>query len=147
MPQKNPTIQNRKARHEFQFIETYIAGLVLKGTEVKSIREGQVQYGDSFCYFQNGELFIKGLQISAFSHGNLHNTDPVRDRKLLLSAMDLKRLKEKAEQKGLTLIPVKIFFNERNFAKIEIALAKGKKMYDKRQDLKSRDMKREIERE
>ena len=141
-----PTIVNRKARHEYIFIQKYEAGIVLTGTEIKSIREAKVQMGEAYCYFKHEELFIKDMHISPYSHGNLFNPDPRRERKLLLNKKELQKLKAKMEQGGLTVIPVKLYFTERNIAKLEIALSKGKKLYDKRQDLKEKDMQRNISR-
>jgi SsrA-binding protein len=137
-----PTITNRRASFDFYFIELLDAGLALKGTEVKSIRQGKVQMQDAYCYFDKNELFVKNLQINAYDHGNLHNHDPKRPRKLLLTRLQLRRLKNKLNESGLTVIPVKIFFNERNFAKIQIALARGKKAYDKRESIKEKDLTR-----
>lgn len=144
---KSPTISNRQARFEYHFIETHIAGIVLKGTEIKSVRESKVNLKEAYCYFRDGELYIKDMHINPYEMGNIHNVDPVRERKLLMSKMELKKLKAKSEEKGLTIIPVKLFFNDRNLAKIEIALAQGKKLYDKREDIKSRDTQRMIQRE
>jgi len=135
---------NKKARFEFFIIDNYIAGLHLKGTEIKSIRQGKVSFTDSYCIFDGSELFIKNLHIAEYSHGNIFNHDPVRNRKLLLTRRELKRLKSKLNEKGLTLIPLKLFVNERGFAKLEIGLAKGKKLYDKRESIKERDLSREI---
>jgi SsrA-binding protein len=142
----SPTIQNKKAKFEYHLLETYEAGIALKGTEVKSIRLGKVQFTDAYCYFNDGELFIKELHISPYDFGNINNDDPRRERKLLLKKKQLKRLKEKSEEKGLTIIPVKIFFSDRGFVKVEIALAQGKKLYDKRQDIKDKDLTRESQR-
>lgn len=144
---KSPTIINRSARREYEFIETYTAGLVLKGTEIKSIRDGKINLKEAFCYFKGEELFIKDMHISPYTQGNIHNVDPVRERKLLLTGKELEKLKAKSEEKGLTIIPVKVFFNQRNFAKMEIALARGKKLFDKREDIKKRDTERMIKRE
>jgi SsrA-binding protein len=141
-----PTITNRRASHDFYFIELLDAGLVLKGTEIKSIRQGKVQMQDAYCYFDKDELFVKNLQINVYDHGNLHNHDPKRPRKLLLTRLQLRRLKNKLNESGLTIIPVKIFFNERNFAKMQIALARGKKAYDKREAIKEKDLTRDRER-
>lgn len=138
---------NRQARFEFHFLETHIAGIVLTGTEIKSIRESKVNLKEAYCYFRNGELYIKDMHINPYEMGNIHNVDPVRERKLLLSKLELKKLKTKSEEKGLTIIPIRIFFNDRNLAKLEIALAQGKKLYDKREDIKSRDTQRIIQRE
>jgi len=141
-----PVIVNKKAKFEFSFLETYVAGISLKGTEVKSIREGNVVISESYCHFVGNDLMIRDLHIAPYDKGNIHNVDPRRERKLLLKRKELIKLKEKSEQKGLTIIPIKIFFNSRNLAKLEIALAKGKKLYDKREDIKTRDIKREMDR-
>lgn len=142
-----PTIVNRKARHEFSFLQEYEAGIVLMGTEIKSIRNGKVQLGEAYCYFKGSELYIKDLHISPYNHGNLFNPEPARERKLLLRKKELEKLKAASEEKGLTIIPTKLFFNSRNYAKLNIALAKGKKLFDKRADIKERDVKRLIDRE
>lgn len=142
-----PTIANRKARHEFHFLQRLEVGIILTGTEIKSIRNGKVQIAEAYCYFKGHELFIKDLHISPYDHGSLFNTEPRRERKLLLSKKELAKLKAASEEKGLTIIPTKLFFSERNYAKLEIALAKGKKLFDKRHDIKERDIKRSMDRE
>jgi len=142
-----PTITNRKAKFEFHFEQKYVAGIVLTGTEIKSIRNSKIQLSESYCYFKGHELWIKDLHISPYTHGNLFNPDPRRERKLLLNKKELEKLKSSIEKDGLTVIPYKLFFNERNIAKLEIASAKGKKLYDKRQDLKEKDSKRTIAKE
>jgi len=142
-----PTIVNRKARYEYTFLDKYEAGIMLTGTEVKSIRLGKLQLADAFCYFKGGELFVKELHISPYTEGNLFNVDPRRERKLLLSKRELEKLKSSMDEKGLTIIVTKVYFNQRNLIKLEIALGKGKKLYDKRQSLKEKDAKRSIERE
>lgn len=144
---KSPTIVNRKAKHEYIFVQTYEAGIALTGTEVKSIRESKVQLAEAFCFFKKGELFVRDMHISPYSHGNIHNPDPVRERKLLLRKRELKKLKEGLTEKGLTIVVHKIYFSERNQAKLAIALAKGKKLYDKRQSLKEKETKREVARQ
>ena len=147
--QKNfaPTISNRKARYEFRFIDIFDAGIVLSGTEIKSIRLGKANIAESYCFFIDDELFIKDMHINPYEFGNLNNLDPRRDRKLLLSKRELQKLKAKSEEKGLTIIPVKLYFNKRNLCKIQVALAEGKKLYDKRNDIKDRDTKRIMDRE
>lgn len=137
-----PTITNRKARFEYHFISVYEAGVVLTGTEIKSIRNGKVQLAEAYCYFKDNELFVKDMHISPYDHGNIFNPDSRRERKILLSRKELEKLKEKSEEKGLTIIVTKLYFNARNFAKLQIVLAKGKKLYDKRQDIRERDTKR-----
>jgi SsrA-binding protein len=142
-----PVIKNRQAEFQYFLLERFQAGLVLTGTEIKSIRLGKVQLQDAYCLFQGGELWIRNMQISPYEQGNIYNHDPKRARKLLLTARELKKLKTRVEEKGLTIIPVKIYFSERNLAKLEIALAKGKKFYDKRESLKEKDVKRSLERD
>ncbi|MEM0996594.1 MAG: SsrA-binding protein SmpB [Bacteroidota bacterium] len=142
-----PTISNRKARYEFKFVDTFEAGIVLSGTEIKSIRLGKANIAESYCYFRGDELFIKDMHINPYEFGSINNLDPTRDRKLLLSRKELDKLRAKSEEKGLTIIVTKLYFNKRNICKLQIALAQGKKLYDKREDIKSRDIKRVIDRE
>ena len=137
-------IRNKRASYEYEFIDKYVAGLVLKGTEIKSIREGKVNLQDGYCLFLNSELFIKNMHISPYKQGSHYNHEPTRERKLLLSKKELGRLKKKSEEKGLSIIPVKLFTNDRGFAKLEIALARGKKLHDKRQSIKEKDLKQEL---
>jgi SsrA-binding protein len=144
--QKSVSIRNRKASHEYHFIDIYQAGVVLQGTEIKSIRMGKVTISDAFCLFIGNELFLRNLHISQYDMGNVHNHEEKADRKLLLKRKELKKLQYDAQDVGLTIIPTKVYVNDRGLAKIEIALAKGKKLYDKRQDLKSKDAKRELDR-
>ena len=139
---KDISIKNRKASHEYQFIDTYEAGIALKGSEIKSIREGKVSLPEAFCHFQKGELFIKSMTISQYTEGTYNNHDPLRERKLLLKKVELEKLRKKSEEKGLTIIPTKLYINSRGLAKIQIALARGKKLYDKRESLKQKDQKR-----
>ncbi len=144
---KNVNIQNRRASFEYAFLVKYIAGIMLTGTEIKSIREGNVTLGDGFCTFQNGELYLNQVSISKFTEGTYNNHEPTRVRKLLLTKRELNQLIKKSDEQGLTIIPIRMFISERGFAKVEIALAKGKKLYDKREDIKERDVKREMQRE
>lgn len=144
--EKRINIKNRKASFEFEFIDTYIAGIMLKGTEIKSIREGKASLTEAFCYFKNGELFVKQMHIAPYSMANVYNHDPVRDRKLLLSKKELDKLESKFEEKGLTIIPVRLFINDRGLAKLEIALGRGKKLHDKRLSIKEKDAKRDLDR-
>jgi len=139
-------IKNRKASYEFSFIDTYTAGMQLQGTEIKSIREGKVQMQDAFCYFQGEELFVKQLHISPYAQGTHYNHVSDRERKLLLKKRELEKLHEKSDEKGLSIIPTRLFINDRGFAKLDIALAKGKKLHDKRDSIKDRDTKRELDR-
>ncbi|MEM6522935.1 MAG: SsrA-binding protein SmpB [Bacteroidota bacterium] len=143
----NINIKNRKASYEYEFIDTFEAGLVLKGTEIKSIREGKVTLQDGYCFFKRGELFSKGVNIAPYEQGSFYNHDPLRDRKLLLHRRELEKLEKKSQDKGLTIIPVRLFINQKGFAKLFIALARGKKLYDKRDSLKEKDVKREIQRQ
>lgn len=140
------SIKNKKAAFEYNFLLTLTAGIVLSGTEVKSLREGKANLTDSFCVLTNGELWVKNLHISEYKQGSYNNHEPKRMRKLLLNKHELAKLQSKMREKGLTIIPIQLFFNERGFAKLEIALARGKKMYDKREDLKKKDMEREVSR-
>jgi SsrA-binding protein len=139
-------IKNKKASHEYEFIEKYIAGIMLTGTEIKSIREGKATVSDSFCQFSNGELYIKGMHISEYWWGNLNNHIPLRERKLLLTRRELKKLERKVKETGLTVIVIKVFITDRGLAKAEIALARGKKEYDKRETLRRKDATREMDR-
>lgn len=147
MPGKGNKVvaNNRKARHEFFIEETYEAGLALTGTEVKSLRIGRANLQDSFARVENGEVLLYNMHISPYEQGNRFNHDPERVRKLLLNKSEIRRLIGKTQEKGLTLIPLKIYFNSRGLAKLELALAKGKKIYDKRATLAERDAKREME--
>ena len=138
--------KNRSAYHEY-FIDTkYEAGMILLGTEIKSIRTGKVSFNDSYCLITDGEIWLKSLNISPYSHGTTSNHDPVRDRKLLLQKREINKIVAKLKEKGYTLIPLKIFINSKNLAKIEIGLAKGKKLHDKRESIKQKDVEREMKR-
>jgi SsrA-binding protein len=137
-------IRNRQATYEFELLDKYVAGLVLTGTEIKSIREGKVNLQDGYCYFNNGELFVKGVNITPYAQGTHYNHEAQRERKLLLKKTELKKLERKSEEKGLTMVPVRLFINDRGYAKLEIALARGKKLHDKRESIKDRDAKREL---
>lgn len=138
------TIKNKKASFEYSFMATYTAGIMLKGTEVKSIREGKATLSESFCVIINGDLWVKNLHISEFKQGSYNNHEPKRMRKLLLNKSELLKINSKLKEKGVTIIPIQLFFNERGYAKLEIALARGKKTFDKREDLKKKDQQREI---
>jgi len=137
---------NRKAFHDYHIEERLEAGIVLKGTEVKSLREGQVNLRDSYASVDRGELVLHHCHISPYSHGNIMNHDPVRPRKLLLHRKEINKLLGKTQQKGLTLVPLRIYFSPRGLAKVELALAKGKKQYDRREAIKAREVGREVER-
>ncbi|KHJ39691.1 SsrA-binding protein [Pedobacter glucosidilyticus] len=138
-------IRNKKATFEFSILEKFVAGIKLLGTEIKSIRQGKANIGDSFCSFINNELYVRNMDIAEYSHGSFYNHEAKRDRKLLLNKKEIKKLLVKGEDKGLTIIPLRIFINERGFAKMEIALAQGKKAFDKRDAIKERDVKRELD--
>ena len=120
--------------------------MLLKGTEVKSLREGKANFNDSYCLLHKGELWLRSFHISEYSHGTVNNHDPIRERKLLLNRRELKKLESKIKEKGYTIIPLRLFFNEKNLAKLEIGLAKGKKLHDKRETIKQRDVEREMKR-
>lgn len=139
-------IKNKRASFEYHLLDKYVAGLQLLGTEIKSIREGKANINDSFCSFFEDGLYIRNMHIAEYSFGSFYNHEAKRDRKLLLMKKELKKLKDKGEEKGFTIVPLRIFINERGYAKIEIALAQGKKDYDKRETLKERDSKRELDR-
>jgi len=139
-------VKNRKALFEYSLLDTYHAGIQLLGSEIKSIRAGKANLQEAYCFFIGNELFIKGMHIAEYSHGGYANHDPVRQRKLLLKRTELRKIKNKLKEKGLTVIPIKLYINERGFAKLEIAVAKGKKLFDKRQNIKNKDIKRELDR-
>lgn len=139
-------LRNKQAYHEY-FIDTkYEAGMVLLGTEVKSLREGKASFNDSYCLVQKGEVWVKSLHIAEYSHGTVNNHDPVRDRKLLLEKREIKKIESRLKEKGYTLVPLRIFFSEKGLAKMEIGLARGKKLHDKRESIKRKDVEREMKR-
>jgi SsrA-binding protein len=140
----NVTIKNRKASHEYLFLDTYIAGIQLIGVEIKSIRKGEVNLSEAYCIFQNGELYLKNTHISPYENAGFVKVDPLRDRKLLLNKNELRKLSEGISRKGLTIIPTKMFVNERGLCKVEVCLCQGKKNYDKRESLKEKDMKKRV---
>jgi SsrA-binding protein len=139
-------IKNRSAYHDYFIEDKYDAGMVLAGTEVKSIREGKVNFVDSFCAFYNGELWVKNMHIAEYRMGTTNNHIAVHDRKLLLTRRELRKLENKLKDKGYTIVPLRIFFSEKGLAKMEIGLGKGKKQYDKRESIKQRDTEKEIKR-
>jgi len=139
-------LNNRKALHEYYIEGRYNAGMVLTGTEIKSLRTGKVSFNDSYCYFQKNELFVKSLHIAEYKYGTDANHDPLQDRKLLLTKRELRKLETKIKEKGYSIIPLRIFINEKGLAKMEIGLAKGKKNYDKRDTIKNRELERELKR-
>ncbi|HYF66890.1 MAG TPA: SsrA-binding protein SmpB [Ohtaekwangia sp.] len=139
-------IRNRQAGFQYELLDKYIAGIVLTGTEIKSIREGKVNLQDGYCYLNNGEVFVKGINITPYAQGTHYNHEATRERKLLMKRSEIRKLEGKVEEKGLTLVPIRLFINDRGLAKLEIALGKGKKLYDKRETIKDRDAKRELNR-
>jgi SsrA-binding protein len=140
-------IRNKQAFHDYSIEDRYIAGMVLAGTEVKSVREGKVSFVDSFCQFHKGELWIKNMHIAEYRFGTTNNHLEVHDRKLLLQKKELRKLESRIREKGYSLVPLRIFFNEKGLAKLEIGLGKGKKLYDKRESLKKKDVEREMRRQ
>lgn len=139
-------IKNKRASHDFEFLEKYTAGIVLTGTEIKSIRGGKASIVDGFCFFRNGELWVKNMHITEYSHRGYARHDPEAERKLLLNTNELKKLERKTKEKGLTIVATRLFIAESGYAKLNIALARGKKVYDKREDIKKRDTLRQNER-
>lgn len=137
---------NRKATYEYHFIDTYEAGIVLQGTEIKSIRGGLVNLKDAYCLFRKGELYVKSLFIGEYKFGTYFNHETRRDRKLLLRRSELKKLERKVKERGFTIVPYRLYLSERGFAKLEIALAQGKQGHDKRNSIKERDNKRDMQR-
>ena len=144
---KQVDIKNRRASFEYHFLETYTAGIVLTGTEIKSIRQGKVNLQDAYCLFLGEELYLRQMSIAQYTEGTYNNHDPLRDRKLLLTKRELRRLTDKLKDQGLTIIPVRLYTSDRGFAKVDIALAKGKKLYDKRETIKEREVERNLQRE
>jgi len=142
----NIEINNKRAIFDFELIKKYNAGIILTGTEIKSIRTGKVNLSDSFCFIINGEMWAKGIHISEYSFGSYNNHEPMRDRKLLLKRKELSYIENVLKDKGITVIISKLFLNEKSIAKLEIALARGKKQYDKRQSIKEKDAKRQMDR-
>ena len=140
-------IKNKRAEHEYFLLDRITAGIVLTGTEIKSIRNGKASLAESYCTFKDDELFVVGMHIAEYDKGTYNNHDPKRDRKLLLTSRELRKLKTKVQEKGFTIVPVLLFINERGLAKLEIALAQGKHYYDKRETLKAKDSKRDVEKQ
>ncbi|MFI5154229.1 MAG: SsrA-binding protein SmpB [Chitinophagales bacterium] len=139
-------MRNRSAYHDYFIEDKFDAGMVLAGTEVKSIREGKVSFADSFCQFYRGELWVKNLHIAEYRMGTTNNHIAVHDRKLLLTKRELRKLETKSREKGYTIVPLRVYFNEKNLAKMEIGLGKGKKLYDKRESIKRKDEERQMKR-
>jgi len=144
--EKTISIRNKRASFEFFLLQEYTAGIMLTGTEIKSLRDGKASIADAYCSFRENELFVINMHIAEYSLGTIYNHEPKRERKLLLTKRELHRLLVKVKERGLTIIPTLLFINEKGYAKLNIALAKGKHSYDKRESLKQKDMKREIER-
>jgi SsrA-binding protein len=143
---KSVEIKNKRAKFDYEWLDTYTAGLQLVGTEVKSIRMGKASIAEAYCYMTGGELFIKGMNVTEWSHGNIFNHDPIRERKLLLSKRELDKIDKALKDQGITVVPIKLFISENGWIKLNIAVAKGKKNYDKRQSLKEKDAKRDLAR-
>jgi SsrA-binding protein len=143
---KTVNIKNKRAGFEYEFLEKFVAGISLQGTEIKSIRQSKVNMADAHCSFQGDEMFVYNLHISPYEEGNIFNHEPMRPRKMLLKKKEINRLKVKVEEKGLTIIPTRLFINDKGLAKLEIALARGKKLHDKRDSIKERDVARELSR-
>ena len=142
---KSINIRNKRASFNYEILEEFVAGIQLAGTEIKSLRLGKASLVDCYCYFNRGELFVKGMNIAEYDWGNLNNHAPRRDRKLLLNRRELQKLERASQDKGVTIVGLRVFINDRGFAKLAIGLAKGKKEYDKRETIKARDTKRELD--
>ena len=142
---KSINIRNKRAYFNYEILEEFVAGIQLAGTEIKSLRLGKASLVDCYCYFNRGELFVKGMNIAEYDWGNLNNHAPRRDRKLLLNRRELQKLERASQDKGVTIVGLRVFINDRGFAKLAIGLAKGKKEYDKRETIKARDTKRELD--
>ena len=147
MEKNRINIVNRRASFEYQLVQKYTAGIILTGTEIKSVREGSANIGDAFCFIKDGEMFIRNLHISVWKQGSYYNHEPMRMRKLLLNKNEIRKIKAKALERGFTVIPVRMFISETGYAKIEIAVAQGKRNFDKREDIKKRDITRQLARE
>jgi len=146
VPVGKVVVQNRRARHDYDILETYEAGIALKGTEVKSLREGKVSLQDAYAKVEDGEVWLYQMHISPYEQGGRFNHDPKRPRKLLLHKYEIRKLIGRTQERGLTLIPLKVYFNDRGIAKVELALAKGKKLYDRRREIARRIEERDVER-
>lgn len=144
--ENNVRFSNKKAHFLYDIIETFTAGIQLLGTEIKSIRNGKANINDTYCIFEKGELYVKNMYIAEYEYGTHYNHTPRSDRKLLLNRRELNRLEKKIKEKGFTIVPITMFINEKGLAKVTIGLARGKKLYDKREDIKQKDAKRELDR-
>jgi len=141
---KNFIIKNKKANFNYDISDKYTAGMVLKGTEIKSLKESKVNFSNSYCLIIDDQVYLKGMNISEYLYGNINNHDPDRDRKLLLNKNEIKQIKKKVTEKKLSIVPIKLFINNRGYVKLEIGLGKGKKSFDKREDIKKRDIDRNL---
>lgn len=146
MPKDNINIKNRKAKFNYEILDTYEAGIKLLGTEIKSIRQGKASLPESYCYFKDGELYVKNMNIAEYDHGNIMNHEPTRERKLLLHKRELKKLEAEVEKGNRTIVTLNLYINAKGLAKMRIALAQGKKLHDKRNTLKEKQVKREMDR-
>lgn len=146
MAKSQVNIKNRKARFNYEVLDTFEAGIKLLGTEIKSIRDSKASLQEAFCYFKEEELWIKNMHVAEYTHGNINNHEPLRERLLLLHKRELRKLKDEVERGNRTVIPLNLYINEKGLAKLKIALAQGKKNYDKRESIKERDQKREMDR-
>lgn len=146
MSQKDVNIKNKRAKFEFQLLETFAAGIMLTGTEIKSVRNSKASIVEAYCVFEGDELFVRNMHIAEYENGSYNNHNPKRDRKLLLNRRELDKLFKKAKIKGYSIIPLNMFINDKGLAKMNIALAQGKKLHDKREDLKEKDSKRDMDR-
>ena len=148
MPKAKSTVEikNRRASFDYEFVERFTAGIVLSGTEIKSLRAGKASLVDSYCYFVGGELFVRNMNVAEYWWGSYNRHDPKRDRKLLLNKRELRKLQRATREKGMTIVAIKIFISEKGYAKLDIALARGKREFDKRESIKEKDMRRERER-
>ncbi len=146
MAKQNISIKNRKAKFEYEFLEEFEAGMQLLGTEIKSIRESKASIMESYCFFSSNEVFIKNMHIAEYDNGGYANHEPRRTRKLLLTKNEIKKIEKKLKDKGITLIPFLLFINDKGLAKLKIALARGKKLFDKRESIKEKDLKRQFDR-
>ncbi|MDA9103384.1 MAG: SsrA-binding protein SmpB [Flavobacteriales bacterium] len=143
---KTVEIKNKRAKFDYEWLDTYTAGIQLLGTEVKSVRMGKASIAEGYCYIKDSELYIKNMNISEWSHGNLNNHDPIRERKLLLSKREIEKISKSLIDQGVTIVPTKMYISEKGWIKMNIAVARGKKNYDKRQSLKDKDAKRDLAR-